>query len=194
MPGAATQLVMVLTSFAYAPGVGIAMAGTTLVGQAIGAGDRHWALRLGNRAITLAASYMGGMGVLLALTGPWLLPLFMAGADAEAGEVVSLGVKLLWFAAVYQLFDGLNLGSSFCLRGAGDSRVPAMLVLGLSWFLFLPLAHVFTFAPGQGWLGNTPGFGWGVNGGWMAVIVYIVIAGTSLWVRWRSRAWQSMKL
>ena len=38
--GASTQIVMMLTSFCYMPAVGIAMAGTTLVGQAIGAGTR----------------------------------------------------------------------------------------------------------------------------------------------------------
>ena len=39
--GAATQIVMMMTSIAYMPAVGIAIAGTTLVGQSIGAGDRQ---------------------------------------------------------------------------------------------------------------------------------------------------------
>ena len=127
--GAATQIVMILTSLAYMPGFGIALAGTTLVGQSIGAGDRDWARRLGNRVILLAACYMGGVGVLLALAGPWLLPLFTGAHDAAAAEVVALGTRLLWIAAGYQFFDGLNLGSGFCLRGAGDAVVPALLVL-----------------------------------------------------------------
>src|SRR6516165_375962 len=38
--GAATQIVVILTSLAYMPGFGIASAGTTLVGQSIGAGAR----------------------------------------------------------------------------------------------------------------------------------------------------------
>ncbi len=194
VPGAATQLVMVLTAFAYAPGVGIAMAGTTLVGQAVGAGDRRWARRLGNRTIAMASLYMGGMGLLLALAGPWLLPRFVAAGDPQAGEVIAMGARMLWFAAVYQFFDGLNMGSSLCLRGAGDARVPAILVLGLSWLLFLPLAHLFAFAPGAGWFSSWPGLGWGATGGWVAVNVYVVIAGTLLWLRWRSRAWQSLTL
>ena len=45
---AATQIVMALTSMAYMPTIGIALAGTTLVGQSIGAGNRDWANRLGN--------------------------------------------------------------------------------------------------------------------------------------------------
>ena len=35
--GAATQIIMMLTSMSYMPGIGIALAGTTLVGQSIGA-------------------------------------------------------------------------------------------------------------------------------------------------------------
>ncbi len=38
--GAATQIVVMITSLAYMPGFGIASAGTTLVGQSIGAGAR----------------------------------------------------------------------------------------------------------------------------------------------------------
>src|SRR5581483_8786689 len=56
--GAATQMVTVLTSIAYMPGYGIAQAGTTLVGQSIGAGDRAWAMRVGTRVILLGACYM----------------------------------------------------------------------------------------------------------------------------------------
>ena len=33
-------------------------------------------------------------------------------------------LTLLWPAAAYQVFDGLYFGSSFTLRGAGDTRVP----------------------------------------------------------------------
>ena len=62
---------------------------------------------------------------------------------------------LLWIAAGYQLFDGLNLGSGFSLRGAGDVRVPALLFFALSWGVFVPLAHALSFEPGAG-LGRFP--------------------------------------
>jgi MATE family multidrug resistance protein len=192
--GAATQVVMVLTAIAYMPGFGIALAGTTLVGQSIGAGDRAWARRLGNRVIVLAAFYMGGAGVLLALAGPWLLPLFTGSQDAAAAQVAALGSQLLWFAAVYQFFDGLNMGSAFCLRGAGDALVPALLVIVLAWFGFVPLAHMLSFAPGQGWFDVLPQFGYGALGGWAAVVIYIMLLGLMLLVRWRSRAWERLHI
>jgi multidrug resistance protein, MATE family len=192
--GAATQMVVILTSLAYMPGWGIASAGTTLVGQSIGAGARPWAQRVGNRVILLTALYMGGIGVLIALGGPWLLPFFTGAHDADSAAAVALGMRLLWLAAGYQFFDGLNLGSSLCLRGAGDVRVPAALVLPISLLLLVPLAHMLTFAPGQGWVHFLPQFGWGAVGGWVAVLIYVMVLGSALFLRWRSRAWQAIRI
>lgn len=192
--GAATQIVTILTSIAYMPGYGIGSAGTTLVGQSIGAGARDWALTVGNRVILLAALYMGAIGVLIALGGPWILPFFAGAHDADSAAAVALGMQLLWLAAGYQFFDGLNLGSSLCLRGAGDVRVPAALVLPVSMLLLVPLAHSFTFAPGQGWVHFLPQFGWGAVGGWVAVLIYVMVLGSTLYLRWRSRAWQAIRI
>ena len=192
--GAATQMVMMLTSLSYMPGFGIASAATTLVGQSIGAGARDWAYRVGNRTILLAACYMGGIGVVIALAGPWVLPFFAAAHDADSRAAVALGQHLLWLAAAFQFFDGLNMGSGMCLRGAGDVRVPAALVLPLSLLLFAPLAHSLTFAPGHGWVSFLPQFGYGAVGGWVAVVVYVLTLGSALFLRWRSRAWQRINL
>jgi len=192
--GAATQMVSVLTSIAYMPGVGIATAATTLVGQSIGGGDREWAMRLGTRVILLAAVVMGGIGLALAAAGPWLLPLFAGAHDRNAAAAAGLGIRLLWLAAAYQFFDGMNLGSGMCLRGAGDVRVPVALVFPVCWLVFLPLAHMLTFAPGQGWFRFLPQLGYGAPGGWVAVVIYVVLLGTTLFLRWRSRAWQRISL
>jgi MATE family multidrug resistance protein len=192
--GAATQIIMMLTSMAYMPGIGIALAGTTLVGQSIGAGDRQWARQLGNTVTLLTMGFMGTLGVLVALAGPWLLPTFMNPSDPQAAAVVELGVVLLWIAAGYQVFDGLNLGSGFALRGAGDVRVPALLFFLLSWGVFVPLAHSLSFAPGQGWVDVLPQFSFGAVGGWSALLVYVVLLGSALYLRWRSGAWQRTRI
>jgi len=192
--GAATQIVMMLTSIAYLPGFGIAQAGTTLVGQSIGAGDRTWARRIGTYVIMLAACYMGGAGLLIALGGPWLLPLFVSTQDVQAAAILALGARILWLAAAYQFFDGLNFGSALCLRGTGDVAVPAAIVLGVCWLVFLPIAHALTFAPGQGWFGFLPQVGWGAVGGWSAMVLYVLLLGVILFARWRSTAWQSRRL
>jgi multidrug resistance protein, MATE family len=192
--GATTQIVVMLTSIAYLPGVGLALAGTTLVGQAIGAGDRKLARRLGNAVIAVTTGYMGAVGILLALLGPWVMPLFVNAADPQAADVVALGVVLLWIAAGYQLFDGLQLGSGFALRGAGDVRVPAVIFFGLAWGVFVPLAHMLSFAPGAGWFDLLPQFGFGAVGGWFALLVYVILLAVAMHLRWRASAWQKIRL
>jgi MATE family multidrug resistance protein len=108
--------------------------------------------------------------------------------------MIALGTQILWLAAVYQFFDGMNLGSGLCLRGAGDAAVPAVLVIGLSWLVFVPLAHAFTFAPGQGWFDFLPQAGWGALGGWAAIVIYLFLLGVMLFVRWRSGAWKRIRI
>jgi len=191
---AATQIVMALTSMAYMPTIGIALAGTTLVGQSIGAGSREWANRLGNVIIAMSAALMAIVAVLLLVVGPWLLPLFVSSGGAAANDVVALGLTLLWPAAAYQIFDGLYCGSSFCLRGAGDTQVPAATALCLSWFLFVPLAHTLIFAPGDGWVDGLPQYGLGAKGGWLALMTYCTLLGCSMFWRWRHGAWRRVKL
>ncbi len=192
--GAATQIVMMMTSIAYMPAIGIASAGTTLVGQSIGAGDRNWAARVGNAAIWLNVMYMGLVSLLLALAGPWLLPLFVTAQDAHAARVLEAARMLLWIAAAYQIFDGFNLGSGFCLRGAGDVRVPTLMVLLLSWLGFVPLVHMLSFAPGDGLVAFLPQFGLGAAGGWGALLLYTGMLGGVMYWRWRSGAWRRIVL
>jgi len=191
---AATQIVMALTSMAYMPTIGIALAGTTLVGQSIGAGSREWANRMGNVIIAMCAALMAIVAVLLLVVGPWLLPLFVSSGGAAANDVVALGLVLLWPAAAYQIFDGLYCGSSFCLRGAGDTQVPAATALCLSWFLFVPFAHTLIFAPGEGWVDGLPQYGLGAKGGWLALMTYCTLLGCSMFWRWRHGAWRRVKL
>ncbi|MEO6270813.1 MAG: hypothetical protein ABIP08_10965, partial [Lautropia sp.] len=123
-----------------------------------------------------------------------LAPMFVASGDAQAAAVVSLTVTLLWIAACYQVFDALQLGAGFCLRGAGDTRFPAVMLLLLSWMVFLPLTHLLTFESGRGPIAALPGFGLGAVGGWWAAVIYVVLLGLALGARWSSGRWMSMRL
>ncbi|HQW09057.1 MAG TPA: MATE family efflux transporter [Steroidobacteraceae bacterium] len=191
---AATQVVIMLTSLAYLPAIGIASAGTTFVGQSIGAGDRDWARRVGSTVIAICFGYMACMALLILAGGRWLLPLFVPPVDAEARAAIAVGLLVLWPAATYQAFDGLYFGSASALRGAGDTHVPAITALALSWCFFVPLSHTLVFAPGQGWLDGLPQAGLGALGGWLALMSYAMLLGLSMLVRWRSGRWRAITL
>ncbi|MBK9974394.1 MAG: MATE family efflux transporter [Planctomycetes bacterium] len=189
---ASSQVVMMVTSVCYMPAIGIALAGTTLVGQSIGAGDKDWAQRTGSAVIKLGVAYMGGLGLLLAAAGPWVLPLFVQASDPHATEMVQLGGTLLWIAAGYQVFDALNLGAAFCLRGAGDVKFPAIMLAILAWLVFVPLTHMLTFAPGQGLVDFLPQYGMGSQGAWTAALVYIALLGSAMLWRWWGGRWKKI--
>ncbi|MEM1256207.1 MAG: MATE family efflux transporter [Cyanobacteria bacterium P01_H01_bin.21] len=190
--GAATQVVMTLTSTAYMPTLGIAQAGTTLVGQSIGAGNRRWAKRLGNVAITLCVGYAILVNILLACSGRWLVPLFVTTADGPVEPVITLSQTLLWVAVFYNAFNALNIGSAFCLQGTGDVRMPSILAVCLSWFGFVPLTHMLTFDPEAGLVGFLPQIGLGVFGGWGAAILFTLVLSSALFWRWRWGRWQKV--
>ena len=190
--GAATQVVMMLTSTAYMPTLGIAQAGTTLVGQSIGAGNRRWAKRLGNVVITLCVLYSVAVNVLLALSGRWLVPLFVTTTDAQVDAVIQLSQTLLWLAVAYNAFNALNIGSAFCLQGTGDVKVPSRLAVLLTWLGFVPLTHMLTFSQGEGLVSFLPQLGIGVLGGWIAAILFTLVLSACLFWRWRSGIWQKV--
>src|SRR5438067_536594 len=78
--------------------------------------------------------------------------------------------------------------------GTAGGAATQMVVLTVSLLLFVPLAHAFTFASGQGWVRFLPQFGWGAVGGWVAVLIYVMLLGSTLFLRWRSGAWQKIRL
>ena len=185
--GAASQVVIMLTSMAFLPAVGLGKAGTTLVGQSMGAGDPQWAKRVGNYVIALSMGYMFLFGLALAIFGEAFVGFFVSEQDPQALALVTLGGQLAMIAALYQVFDGLHLGAVFCLRGAGDARVPALVLFVLSWGLFVPLTHILVFAPGEGFVDVLPALGYGAAGGWWASVLYIVLLASFLAWRWFGR-------
>jgi len=194
VPGAATQIAMILTSLGFLPAAGLSFAAATLVGQSIGAGDKAWAKRVGSAAVKLAFVYMACWAVLFVVGGEWLVSLFLSAGDADTEAVIALGGTLLLIAAGYQLFDALNLGCVGCLRGAGDVLVPTIALIVLAWLVFVPLAHALIFEPGQGWVDFLPQYGLGAKGGWIAAFVHITLLGSFLLLRWLSNRWQRAKV
>jgi multidrug resistance protein, MATE family len=188
--GAATQIAMTLASFGYLPILGIASAGTTLVGQAFGAKASEQAYRVGNQVIRLSLSYMGLISLVFIVLSKPLSHLFITPDTPHATEIAHLVRELLWFVAAYQLFDGLNLSAGFCLRGAGDLFASARLYTAASFLVLVPLCHTLTFNPQQAWIKGLPQAGWGVKGGWTSVIFYNGILSLFQYLRWRSRVWQ----
>ena len=76
-------------------------------------------------------------------------------------EVSNLAVSLVFFAAVFQPSDGLQVGAFGALRGLKDNRMPMVFNLISYWFIGFSVGYYLSFIGGYGpeglWMGLIAG-------------------------------------
>jgi MATE family multidrug resistance protein len=90
--------------------------------------------------------------------------------------VISASVILLAVAAMFQLFDGIQVVAIGALRGAGETRIPMYSHLVMFWFVGLPIGYWLCFARG-----------WGAVGLWVGLCIGLILTGAVLLIAWRRR-------
>src|SRR5262249_15109934 len=98
------QIALNVASFTYMVPLGISSAAAVRVGQGLGAGDVHAAARAGWTALLFGACFMSCAGLMLLIFAHPIARIYTPQA-----EVVRAGAVLLMVAAVFQLFDGLQV-------------------------------------------------------------------------------------
>jgi putative MATE family efflux protein len=129
-----------LLSFSWIPGVGFGTAAATLVGQALGAGERDAAARSGWRATALAVGVAIGLGGLCALVPERLARLF-----TNDPALVAELVPFLIFLAVAQPALQAHFALGGAHRGAGDTMTPFVSATVGNWAIRVPLAFLFAW-------------------------------------------------
>jgi MATE family multidrug resistance protein len=144
------------TSFMFAFGIGMAVC--IRVGHAWGAGHHRRMRRIGLVGLGLSASVMGVFGVLFMSAGEPIARLFIA-----TPAVVVLTGQLLFVAAFFQIFDGLQVTALSALRGLNDVRVPALVAALAYWIIAVPVGYLLAFPARWGaagiWIGLAIGLG-----------------------------------
>ena len=127
-----------ILSFSFVIGFGFSIAGATLVGQHLGAGDTDQARRAGWGAMRLSIVSMTFFGILIALFAEPLAR-FMIDND----EVVRLSVIFIWLLGSMQPLMAIEFSLGGALRGAGDTKTPLMITLTCLLFIRVLLALIF---------------------------------------------------
>lgn len=125
--------------FAILPSFGLANAAATLVGQNLGARRSDRAEASVWRASHVSAVFLCSVGVVFLVAAPELVGFFTHEAEVaryaiDYLRIVSLGVPFYAY--------GMVVSQSF--NGAGDTRTPTLINLGVFWALQIPLAHVLS--------------------------------------------------
>jgi Na+-driven multidrug efflux pump len=103
-------------------GFGFAIAGSTLVGQNLGAGDPQAAARAGWRACGLGVLAMTLIGLVVVINARPLAHFFLE----TGGPVVERTVEFTYIMAAMLPLLGVENGIGGSLRGAGDTRFPLL--------------------------------------------------------------------
>jgi putative MATE family efflux protein len=124
-------------SFSWIPGTGLSIAASTLVGQALGAGDPRAAARAGWRATRMGLIVSTVLGAVFALARE---PLGRAFTDDPA-VIQALGPFMLTLALTQPMM-GVHFTLGGALRGAGDTVTPLYAAVLGNWGLRVPLAFL----------------------------------------------------
>lgn len=151
---AAHQVVLNYSGLVFMVPLGLAMALTVRVGQAVGRGDPAGARRVGLTGLGLCAAITLVSGT----TTLWFAEKIAAAYSGDA-DVVELCLALFRVAAWLQIGDGIQVAAAFALRGFKDTRVPLLINAANYWGVGFGLAYGLGIVLGQGaegiWIGLT---------------------------------------
>ncbi len=169
---AAHQIALQCASFSYMVPLGLSLAVSVRVGQAVGQNDLEGARRAGQVGMGLGASFMVVAALCLWLFPRSIVSIFLD-IDSTANEaVVFHAVGFLAVAAIFQVFDGLQATAAGALRGLKDTRTPMIVALVAYWMVGLSSGYLLAFR-----------FGWQGTGLWWGLVLGLSTA--ALLLSWR---------
>ncbi len=175
---AAVNVLMTFHITAVLPAFGVALAATTMVGNALGRNDVEDAAMWGWNAAAISLVY--GLVLSLVLI-PFAEPLL--GIFLKNPETLQLAYMpmILWAMAIG--FDAAGMVLMNALIGAGDTRRSMWISVIAQWAFFLPAAYI-----------AGPVLGYGLLGIWVVNAIYRAGQAAACVQQWSARNWVGIKL
>lgn len=148
VPLAAHQIAITYAALTFMLPLGVSMAVSVRVSQAVGA--REW-----TRVRVIG---LGGIGVAVAFTMATAATFLIAGNGlarlaVNDAPTAALAARLLVVAGVFQIFDGVQVAGIGALRGLTDVRIPTAIAFVAYWLIALPVCYGVGIAGHGGALG-----------------------------------------
>lgn len=179
LPVAAHQVAINYSGLIFMVPLGLSGAITVRVGNAVGRHDRVGARRAGVVGMLMALAFGAASSIIIVL-----FPEAIARVYTPDPEVVAMAASLLFFAAVFQLADCLQVSAAGALRGLKDTRVPMLYCVLAYWLVGMTLGWWLTFRQG-----------WGPAGMWCGIIAGLTVAAFLLGGRFMriTASWQEIE-
>jgi len=156
VPAASHLIAINFSALAFMIPVGLSSAISIRVGNAIGRKELD------------AARYAGWIGILIVLgfqtvsaSMLLLFPELIVSIYTDDAVVAPLAVSLLFYAAIFQYSDGIQICAAGALRGYKDTRVPMIYTIISFWIVGMTIGYYLTFNAAMGpagmWIGMIAG-------------------------------------
>lgn len=150
------QIAINIASLAFMIPLGVSMALTVRVGQAIGAKQMQTARKRGILGIQICGLITCTSAFIL-----WQFGATLASWYTHETAVVGIATQLLAMAALFQIVDGLQVGAVGVLRGFKDTTIPMLVAVFCYWVIGMGTALWFgvfgKMGPAGLWLGLVTG-------------------------------------
>jgi MATE family multidrug resistance protein len=172
---AAHQIALQTAAVTFMIPLGISHATTIRVGQFYGQSDRRGMRQAGCVGIGVGTLFMGCMGVLFWLMPESIIGIYLDRANPDNAAVIRYAVSLLRIAALFQIFDGVQVIANGALRGLKDTYAPMWIGLLSYWGVGLGCSYLL------GIVGPWQGIGLWIGLVWGLIVAAVVLTGRFLW-------------
>lgn len=173
---AISHVLINITLLLILPGIGLGMAATTLIHQAIGAHQPELAYRWGLQVVGFAVLILTVFSLPLLLFPTHILNPFLPDNPA----LVGIGSLPLQLAGLAIIVESAALVLNQALLGTGCNRTVLRIRITTLWLLCLPITALGVFA-----------FGLTLTGIWVIQIVQRVSTSLLFLKVWKKRGWQN---
>jgi len=168
---AAHQLVLNCAGITFMVPLGLSQAATVRVAFELGAGRALAARRAGFLALALGIGFMSTAAVVLWTSPDAIIGVYVDIADPANRETVQIARRLIAIAAIFQVFDGMQVIAAGALRGYKDTMIPMLLATFGYWAIGFAGCWLFAFPLGYG----AVGLWWGLALGLAAVAMMLTL-------------------
>ena len=160
------------------PGLGLGLAATSLVGQAIGRKDMADAKAWGFDVLKCGVVILAILGLPM-----WMFPEAIIGVFIQDPNTIAVAIWPMRISGLGLCIDAMGLILQHSLFGAGDTRRTAQVAVGLQWLFFLPLAYLFG-----------PVLGYGLIGIWGLQALYRFAQAVVFFSMWNRERWTQITI
>lgn len=155
---AAHQIALQTAVMTFMVCVGISYATTMRVGQMLGKKDLSGVKRAGYVGIAISTVFMSLTACLFWVFPEQIVSIYLDVNNPKNQDILELAIALLSIAAIFQLFDGIQVTAAGALRGIKDTKVP--MVIGIFSYGAIGLGSGYVLGMVLGW--ESVGLWWGL--------------------------------